>query len=120
MVPRFLTRPVIPALLIWGVILLAVFLIADLSVMPWAAGRFRPVTPVPFVGGLDTVSAADTLRVHGLRFAVDSTGDYSRVIRKGRVLSQTPDSGAVVKQGRRVWVRLSRGPEPILRPSRGR
>jgi beta-lactam-binding protein with PASTA domain len=116
--PRLLTRPVVPALLAWALILLAVFLVADLFVMPWAAGKFRSVTTVPFVRGLDTTAAADTLRAHGLRFAVDTAGDYSRNIPAGRVLSQTPDSGAVVKQGRRVWVRLSRGREPIVHPVR--
>jgi beta-lactam-binding protein with PASTA domain len=60
------------------------------------------------------------LRTHGLRFAVDSAGDYSRTVPAGRVLSQTPDSGAVVKQGRRVWVKLSLGREPIIHPARGR
>jgi beta-lactam-binding protein with PASTA domain len=120
MPPRFLTRPVIPALLAFGALFLVVFLVADLIVMPWAAGRYRPVTTVPFVGRLDTAAAADTLRAHGLRFAVDTAGDYSLSVRKGRVLSQTPDSGSVVKQGRRVWVQLSRGREPVVHPFRGR
>jgi serine/threonine-protein kinase len=88
--------------------------------MPWAAGRFRPVTTVPHVQGLASAAAEDTLRTHGLRFAVDSAGDYSRTVPAGRVLSQTPDSGAVVKQGRRVWVKLSLGREPIIHPARGR
>jgi beta-lactam-binding protein with PASTA domain len=118
-VPRFLIRPVVPALLSWAAVLLAFFLVADLFVMPWVAGRFRPVATVPLLRGLEPEAAADTLRARGLRFAVDTTADYSARIPKGRVLSQMPDSGAVVKQGRRVWVRLSLGREPILRPTRG-
>jgi beta-lactam-binding protein with PASTA domain len=120
MVPRFLTRPVVPALLAWAALGLVVFLAADLFVMPWAVGRYRPVTTVPYVGRLDTIAAADSLRAHGLRFAVDTAGGYSLYVRAGRVLSQTPDSGSVVKQGRRVWVQLSRGREPVIRPLRGR
>ncbi len=118
--PRFLTRPFVPAFIIWCALFLAVFFVVDLFVMPWAAGRFRPVTTVPYLGRLDTVTAAGKLHGQGLRFAVDTAGDYSRSVPVGRVLSQTPDSGSVVKQGRRVWVQLSRGPEPVFHPQRGR
>lgn len=118
-VPRFLIRPVVPALMLWFAALLAVFLVADLFVMPWMAGRFRPVATVPLLRGLEPDAAADTLRARGLRFAIDTASDYSPRVPKGRVLGQMPDSGAVVKQGRRVWVRLSLGREPILRPARG-
>jgi beta-lactam-binding protein with PASTA domain len=118
--PRFLTRPVVPALILWGFILLAGFLLIDLYVMPRIAGQFRPVTTVPLVVGLDAEAAADTLRTHGLRFAVDSAGEHSPRVPRGRVLTQTPDSGAVVKQGRRVWVKLSLGRERIVHPGRGR
>lgn len=117
--PRILLRPVVPALLLWAAVLLAFFLVADLFVMPWVAGRYRPVATVPLLRGLAPEAAADTLRARGLRFAVDTATDYSPRIAKGRVLTQTPDSGAVVKQGRRVWVRLSLGREPILHPVRG-
>jgi beta-lactam-binding protein with PASTA domain len=120
MVPRFLTRPVVPALLLWGFVLLAAFLLIDHYLMPRVAGQFRPVTAVPLVVGLDSEAAADTLRAHGLRFAVDSAGEHSRRVPAGRVLSQTPVSGSVVKQGRRVWVKLSLGRERIIHPGRDR
>lgn len=120
MPPRLFTRPIIPAIILWGIAVLALFLVIDLSVMPWAAGRFRPVVTVPSVAGMKPDVAKDTLRVRGLRFAVDTAGDHSRLIPAGRVLSQTPDSGAVVKQGRRVWVMLSLGREPTVYPARGR
>ncbi|MCD6025332.1 MAG: domain containing protein [Fibrobacteria bacterium] len=109
MVPRWLLRPVIPAFLFWLLALLAVFLVVDLSVMPAFAGRFSRTVTVPSVIGLSVEAAEDTLRAHDLRFAVDTLSDYSRTIPKGRILSQRPDSGAVVKAGRRVWAGLSRG-----------
>ena len=118
--PRFLTRPFVPAFLAWCGLFLIAFFVVDWFVMPWAAGRFRPVTTVPYLGRLDTVTAARELHDRGLRFAIDTAGDYSRSVPKGRVLSQTPDSGSVVKQGRRIWVQLSRGREPVLHPQRGR
>jgi beta-lactam-binding protein with PASTA domain len=109
MVPRWLIRPVVPAFLIWALILLIVFLIVDLSVMPAFAGRFSKTVRVPSVMGYEVRQARDTLRAHGLRFSVDTLTDYSRVVPRGRILSQRPDSGSIVKGGRRVWATLSRG-----------
>ena len=109
MVPRWLIRPVVPAFLIWLLALLAIFLVVDLSIMPAFAGRFSKTVHVPSVIGLEVEQARDTLKAHGLRFGVDTLSDYSRVIPKGRVLSQRPDSGSVVKGGRRIWAILSRG-----------
>ena len=109
MVPRWLIRPVVPALLIWALILLILFLIVDLSVMPAFAGRFSQTVRVPSVIGLEVKQAEDTLQAHGLRFSVDTLSDFSRVIPRGRILSQRPDSGSIVKGGRRVWATLSRG-----------
>jgi beta-lactam-binding protein with PASTA domain len=119
MVPRFLTRPVVPALLAWGGFLVAFFLIADLFIMPWAAGKYRPVATVPYVVGLDSLAAADTLKARGLLLMIDSTGDHSRTIPAGRILQQAPDSGSVVKQGRRIWVTMSLGRERVITPTRG-
>jgi beta-lactam-binding protein with PASTA domain len=109
MVPRWLIRPVVPAFIFWLLALLAVFLVVDLSVMPAFAGRFSRTVTVPSVIGYEVEQAEDTLRAHGLRFAVDTLTDYSRVIPRGRILLQRPDSGSVVKSGRRVWATLSRG-----------
>jgi beta-lactam-binding protein with PASTA domain len=109
MVPRWLIRPVVPAFLFWLLALLAVFLVVDLSIMPVFAGRFSKTATVPSVIGLEPEQAEDTLRAHGLHFAVDTLTDYSRTVRRGHILSQRPDSGSVVKTGRRVWVILSRG-----------
>jgi beta-lactam-binding protein with PASTA domain len=109
MVPRWLIRPVVPAFIFWLLALLAVFLIVDFSIMPAFAGRFSKTVTVPSVIGLEPKQARDTLRAHGLRFSVDTLSDYSRVVPRGRILSQRPDSGSVVKGGRRVWAMLSRG-----------
>lgn len=112
MVPRWLTRPFIPAALLWGFILLLVFLVVDLFVMPSLAGRFVQTKRVPSVVGLAPDAAEDTLKKHGLRFGVDTLTEPSNVVKKGRILVQTPDSGSIVKDGRRVWVILSEGRAP--------
>ena len=109
MVPRWLLRPVIPALIIWLAALSAVFFLVDLSIMPAVAGRFSKTITVPSVIGMDPEPAQETLRAHNLQFSVDTLSDFSRTVPRGRILSQRPDSGSVVKSGRRVWVILSRG-----------
>ena len=123
MVPRWLTRPLIPAVILWLLGMLAIFLLVDLSIMPAFAGRFSKTVVVPSVEGYEIERAEDTLRAHGLRFEVDTLSDFSRTIPRGRILSQRPDSGAVVKGGRRVWAMLSRGrpgSPPLVRHSKER
>ena len=123
MVPRWLTRPLIPAVILWLLGMLAIFLLVDLSIMPAFAGRFSKTVVVPSVEGYEIERAEDTLRAHGLRFEVDTLSDFSRTIPRGRILSQRPDSGAVVKSGRRVWAMLSRGrpgSPPLVRHSKER
>jgi len=119
-VPRFLLRPVVPALMIWAAAFFLVFIIADFFVMPWAAGKYRPVATVPSVVGFDSATASDSLKARGLLLMIDSTSENSRIVPAGRILLQTPDSGAVVKQGRRVWVTMSLGRERMINPARSR
>ncbi len=117
---RLTTRPLVPAFIAWIASLILIFVIVNFFVMPWAAGKYRPVATVPHLVGLDTLAAADTLRTRGLSLMIDSVGDHSRTVPAGHVLLQTPDSGAVVKQGRRVWVTLSLGREKVVRPGGAR
>ena len=114
--PRLSTRPVVPAFLAWVFLLIFLFVLFNFFVMPWAAGKYRPVASVPRLIGLDTLAAADTLRARGLSLMIDSVGDNSRTVPAGHILLQTPEPEAVVKQGRRVWVTLSLGRERIIRP----
>ena len=116
--PRLTTRPLVPAFLAWIVGLILLFILFNFFVMPWVAGRYRPVATVPHIVGLDTLAATDTLALRGLSLMIDSTGEHSRTVPAGHILLQTPDSGAVVKQGRRVWVTLSLGREKVIRPGR--
>lgn len=120
MTRRFLTRPVVPALIAWIVTLILLFVVVNSLIMPWAGGKYRAVVTVPRLIGLDTLAAADTLRARGLSLMIDSAGDHSRTVPAGHILLQTPDSGAVVKQGRRVWVTLSLGRERVVWPGRER
>jgi len=118
MVPRWLLRPVIPALILWLAALLVAFFVVDWFIMPAVAGRFAKTITVPSVIGMEPAEAEAALKTRGLQFSVDTLTDYSRVIPRGRILLQRPDSGAVVKADRRIWVTLSRGRAGAPGPAR--
>ncbi len=48
---------------------------------------------------------------------LDSSGDFSTSIPAGMILSQFPPAGTVVKQGRRVWVKVSKGFKAVVVPA---
>lgn len=113
---RLFTRPVIPALLGWGAVCLALFYAIDLFIMPSMAGKFRKTAEVPKLLGLKTDKAAESLQSLGLTLALDTTPDFSE-LPAGRIFAQFPDAGTVVKQGRRIWVRVSKGRRAVAVPS---
>lgn len=107
--PRLLSRPFFVAALVWLVILAFIYVIADYWVMPAVTGQFTPTSAVPALVGLKAEQAESQLDKLKLEYMLDSTGDYSQNIPAGHILSQFPASGTVVKQGRRVWVKVSKG-----------
>jgi len=118
--PRLLSRPFFAASLLWLVLLSVTYVLADYWIMPTIAGQFKATAPVPELIGLRTDSARIALEKAGIEFMLDSTGDYSQNIPAGHILSQFPDAGTVVKQGRRVWVKVSKGFKSVeIPPLRG-
>lgn len=110
-------RPFFTALAIWICSLLVLFVLVDYLIMPWVAGKFRATVEVPAVTGLEVEAAADTLNARGLSLAIDTAaGEYDMLVPRGRILSQIPEAGALVKEGRRVWVGRSLGREPFVVP----
>jgi eukaryotic-like serine/threonine-protein kinase len=117
---RFLARPFFVASLAWVVILAALYVVADYWIMPTLAGQFKKTSPVPGLVGLTPEAAQKALDEAALQFMLDSTGDYSQNIPAGHILSQFPPAGTVVKQGRRVWVKVSKGYKAVeVPPLRG-
>ncbi len=108
-VAGFFTRPFFMAVYLWMALGLGGYFVLDLLVMPLIAGKFTETVAVPELSGLLPDEAALKLKNNGLQYMLDSTGDYSAEIGAGRILSQYPQSTTVVKEGRRVWVKVSKG-----------
>ncbi len=110
------TRPLIPAFLVWMAVLAGGFYGVHRFLMPWVAGRFKPTVAVPNLKGLTQEAAASAARAQRLQVVLDSVSDFNNKIPAGHILYQFPDAGTVVKIGRRLWVRLSKGPQAIDMP----
>jgi beta-lactam-binding protein with PASTA domain len=116
MLLRWLTRPLVPALLAWLFVCLVLFLALDHFIMPWVAGKFASTVEVPKLLGMRFEKARELLVPNGLSLMLDSSTDFSDVP-PGRIMSQFPDPGSTVKKGRRVWVRISKGRRGIEVPA---
>jgi beta-lactam-binding protein with PASTA domain len=106
---RLFSRPFFVAGMLWLILLATFYLLADYLIMPSLAGQFKKTVPVPVLVGLSPTAAQKQLEPLGLKGMLDSTGDYSQDIPAGHILSQFPVSGTVVKQGRRIWIKISKG-----------
>lgn len=116
---RFFSRPFFLAALIWIILGTAFYLLADMLLMPYVAGKFKGTVKVPALVSLAPEEARGVLDRNGLHYMLDSTGDYSNDVAAGKILSQYPLDGTEVKKGRRVWVKISKGFKsvevPVLR-----
>ena len=120
MVARFFSRPWAVAVLLWSFLGAVAYLSVNLVVMPYFAGKFTGMVQVPALTRLPPEKARDILVHQGLLYMLDSTGDFSNEVGAGQILSQYPVSGTEVKKGRRIWVRISKGPRSVaLPPLRG-
>jgi eukaryotic-like serine/threonine-protein kinase len=114
---RFFSRPFFLAVLLWMVLGAAFYLLADLLLMPYVAGKFKGTVKVPSLVSLAPEEARGILDKNELHYMLDSTGDYSNDVAAGKVLSQYPLNGTEVKKGRRVWVKISKGFKSVEVPS---
>lgn len=118
-IARFFSKPFFLAVFLWCFLGAVFYLIADMALMPYLAGKFKGTVKVPALVTLPPEQAKGILEKNGLLYMLDSTGDYSNDVAAGRILSQYPVGGTEVKQGRRVWVKISKGFKsvevPVLR-----
>ncbi|NMB13335.1 MAG: PASTA domain-containing protein [Firmicutes bacterium] len=97
------------------------FLIAFIGGLFWAVSYlpqliFPAEVSVPDVAGLTVKEARLALEKRGLELAVDKEVD-SLEVPAGRVIRQDPAASRRVKEGRTVWVVVSRGPSLIEVPN---
>lgn len=117
MLARFFSKPFFLALILWGFAGACLYLVLNMLVMPYLAGKFKATVQVPALLRLPPEQAKSILEKNGLIYMLDSTGDYSTDVAAGRILTQYPESGTEVKQGRRVWVKISKGLKSVELPA---
>jgi len=88
-------------------------LLLDNLIMPWFVSS--PETKVPEVVGLQVSEAVNTLEAEGFEPIVSDTS-YGLKVPVGAVFFQKPDAGAVVKEGRTVFLIVSGGMKTIQVP----
>jgi len=88
-------------------------LLLDKLIMPWFVSS--PETKVPEVVGLQISDAVKTLEAEGFEPLVSDTS-YGLKVPVGAVFFQKPDAGAVVKEGRTVFLFVSGGMKTIQVP----
>lgn len=101
------------ALTLAGIV--ALFIIVDQAILP-ALTRASDERTMPSLVGLPLDQAKQ--RIAELHLTVsDVREQFSANIAEGRVMSQMPYVGAVVKEGRRVYLTISSGEETLTMPS---
>lgn len=95
-------------------ILFSLFWIIDTLVMPQLVHAVKVVT-VPNITGLTLSKADPIIRNAKLRVA-EVREVYSETIPKGKIISQLPFAGSEVREGRRMYISVSRGIEKVMVP----
>jgi serine/threonine-protein kinase len=93
--------------------LVVFILILDNFIMPWYVSS--PETSVPNVVGLQVSEAAKLLENDGFEIVISDTS-YGLDVPVGAVFFQKPEAGAVVKEGRMVYLFISGGVRTITVP----
>ncbi|MBU3742482.1 MAG: PASTA domain-containing protein [Candidatus Kapabacteria bacterium] len=94
---------------------IGVFVLLDQLVLPSVVHAGKTVT-VPSLTG-KTVDDALQLMVQNDLALVQPREQYSDKVPKGRIISQLPYAGALVKAGRRIYVTVSKGIEMATVPN---
>ncbi len=94
--------------LLWGVVLLAVFVAS--AYLSFNLFIRRGAMTVPELAGLTAEEASRLLADQGLRYrAAEPAGRWNAVVEEGRVIETRPRAGGFVKRGSAVEVVLSLG-----------
>lgn len=99
-----------------GIVILAgIGALIDKLVLP-AVVSITATVNVPGVVGRDRASAEGLLRDAGL-VVMEPREQYSATVPAGTIMSQLPYAGATVKEGRRIYLTVSKGVETMSMPS---
>jgi beta-lactam-binding protein with PASTA domain len=100
-------RKILTYLAIFGAAIVGVALLLNFAMAIIVGGRH---VDVPDVRGLSQGDAVDTLHKSGLKWGL-LANEYSLDYPESTVVMQDPPAGRTVKQGRKVFLSLSQGPE---------
>lgn len=95
--------------------LLSIGIIMDQFVLPLIVSSTE-VIQLPNVVGKDIGTVRPQLQGLGLQ-VMDVREQYSDKVVKGRIMSQNPYPGATVKEGRRIYLTVSKGIETVRVPN---
>jgi eukaryotic-like serine/threonine-protein kinase len=98
-----------------GLAIIIMLLIVDQLALPWIVSTTDTVR-VPLVIGQKVERADYVLRDLGLQVK-DIRYQHSTEVPSGVVMSQLPADGSIVKQGRRVYLTVSKGLEAVTMPN---
>ena len=104
--------------IIVAIVLMVLFIILwiiDYFVMPPIVHSIN-VVKVPNITGLTLSNADPVIRESKLRIA-EVREVYSETVPKGQIISQLPFAGSEVREGRRLYIAVSRGIEKVMVPS---
>lgn len=100
--------------LLWTAAAIGTIMLFDQLLMPLIVHSRRTIT-MPNVVGMPQEQAITLLQQYGLRVH-DIRQQYDSIQPAGRVVLQSPYAGATVRQGRRVYLVVSRGDETTRVP----
>lgn len=97
------------------VVLFALGTIMDQLILPSIVSMTDTIN-VPGVVGKDLATAQQMVTDAGLQ-VMETREQYSAAVRKGIIMSQLPYAHATVKEGRRIYLTVSKGIETVRVPS---
>jgi serine/threonine-protein kinase len=110
---KLLQNPIFRKILYSLLGFVVLILLLDNLIMPWVVSS--PETKVPEVVGMQVSEAVNTLEAKGFEPLISDTS-YGLKVPVGAVFFQKPDAGALVKEGRTVFLFISGGNKTIQVP----
>lgn len=96
------------------IVIVILFFVADMIVMPEIT-RHGDEFPLPDIRGMSLTDAVDTLKSHGVELQIVGEEPVPNMP-EGRIVSQNPLAGSMVKTERRVKVVVSAGEQMVEVP----
>ena len=114
---KFFKNEFFISIITWISLLLILLIVADKMLLPWIAGQNRKTVTIPLLIGLDPEKAESLLDDLNLNVEWSEKSQYSLTIAEGKVMSQIPQEGHKVKEGRTIKLVKSQGLKQIEMPN---